>query len=577
MKIKNPLFLIDFYKADHRRQYPNNTVTVYSNFTPRSNKYAYEDSTEVVVFGIQYLIKEYLIDQWNEGFFNRPKEEVVEEYRLFMDRCLGPGTIPIDHIENLHDRGCLPIKIKALKEGTLCPIGVPVLTIRNTEPEFFWLTNYLETLLSNILWKPMTSATTAYMYRKEFERHSELTGSPKDFIGWQGHDFSFRGMSGVEDACLSGMGHLVSFNGTDTVPAIVAAMKYYPTEDFIGGSVPATEHSVMCMGGDGEGEFETFKRLITETYPSGIVSIVSDTWDFWKVMTDYLPRLKDEIEARDGRVVIRPDSGDPVDIVCGTANRYIDISKYFPEGEVLPEYFEEYLLDEVREDTPHGEYGVEEHTGLYKIRNKYYKATIHNISWNRHDKQYYYIDMWEKAKITVEEIILSSKEIGAYEILWDIFGGTTNNKGYKVLNPKVGLIYGDSINFGRQCDILRRLEAKGFAASNLVLGIGSFTYEFVTRDTYGFAMKATYGEKFIDGKVLVGQEIYKDPKTDSGLKKSAKGLLCVGIKEAGNLALLDQVTSEVENMGELETVFQDGVLMKEYSLTEVRETLQKQM
>jgi len=236
----------------------------------------------------------------------------------------------------------------------------------------------------------------------------------------------------------------------------------------------------MCMGGDGVGEFETFKRLITEVYPKGIVSIVSDTWDFWKVMTEYLPALKEEILAREGRIVIRPDSGDPVDIICGD-----------------------------------------------------------------------------------EESIERSEYRGAYQILWDIFGGTINDKVYKVLNPKVGLIYGDSINYDRQKQILSKLENKGFTASNLVLGIGSFTYEYVTRDTYGFAMKATYGE--ING---IGKEIYKNPKTDSGLKKSAKGLLQV---KDGKLK--DQCTWEEESQGDLNTVFLNGVLVKEFTLEEVRNNL----
>jgi nicotinamide phosphoribosyltransferase len=487
----NPLFLIDFYKADHRRQYPEGTEVVYSNFTPRSNKYAYEDSDEVVVFGIQYLIKEYLIDRWNRGFFMRPKQVVLDEYKELMDRALGPDTIPLDHIAELHDVGWLPISIKALPEGTLCPVGVPCLTIQNTIPEFFWLTNYLETLLSNILWKPMTSATTAHMYRREFERHAKLTGSPQDFIGWQGHDFSMRGMSGIEDACMSGGGHLLSFNGTDTVPAIAWLKQYYPSEEFVGGSVPATEHSVMSLGGDGDGEFETFKRLITETYPTGIVSIVSDTWDFWKVMTDYLPRLKNEILARDGRVVIRPDSGDPESILCGT-----------------------------------------------------------------------------RPQLGNEDPIAA----GAYECLWNTFGGTVNKKGFRILNPKVGLIYGDSINYDRQRAILRRLEMKGFAASNLVLGIGSFTYEFVTRDTYGFAMKATWGK--INGE---GKDIYKDPKTDDGLKKSAHGLLKVFHNRAGKLDVKDRCSKSEEHSGQLRPVFAGGSLLQEDSLTTVRERLAKEL
>ena len=158
---------------------------------------------------------------------------------------------------------------------------------------------------------------------------------------------------------------------------------------------------------------------------------------------------------------------------------------------------------------------------------------------------------------------------GAYEILWDTFGGTINEYGYKVLNPKVGLIYGDSITYQRQKEILARLENKGFTASNLVLGIGSFTYEYVTRDTYGFAMKATYGE--INH---VGKDIYKDPKTDEGLKKSAKGLLQI-YAEKGILKLKDQCTWEEEEQGLLKPVFLNGKLLKEESLETIRQRLYK--
>ena len=222
---KNPLHCTDFYKADHRSQYPENTEEVYSNFTPRSNMYG--DSPEVLNFGLQYFIKEYLIDVWNKGFFDLPLEVVLKNYKRRMDNALGKDAIKTEHIKALHDIGYLPIKIKALPEGVLVPMRVPILTIKNTKPEFFWLTNYLETLMSNILWKPITSATTAYVYRKEFERHAKLTGSPKDFIDWQGHDFSARGMSGVEDMCMSGAGHLLSFNGTDSIHAIDFLEEFY--------------------------------------------------------------------------------------------------------------------------------------------------------------------------------------------------------------------------------------------------------------------------------------------------------------------------------------------------------------
>jgi nicotinamide phosphoribosyltransferase len=488
----NPMCLIDGYKADHRRQYPDGTEYVYSNFTPRQSRI--DGVTEVVFFGLQYFVKEYLIERWNKGFFERPKDEVVREYQRRMDNYLGKDAVPCDHIGELHDLGYLPIKIKALKEGTLTPIGVPVFTIVNTLPKFFWLTNYFETLMSNIIWKPITSATTAFQYRKRFDEYAEKTGYDKGFIQWQGHDFSFRGMSGNEDSLLSGAGHLLSFTGTDTIPAIDFLEKYYNANsdlELIGGSVPATEHSVMCMGEE-ESEINTFKRLIIELYPNGIVSIVSDTWDFWKVMTEYLPSLKSEILARDGRLVIRPDSGDPVKIICG-------------------DY-----------ETP-------------------------------------------------ESLLTEYQRKGAYELLWDIFGGEINDKGFKVLNSKVGLIYGDSITLTRQKKILELLEAKGFCASNLVLGIGSFTYEYVTRDTFGFAMKATWGQ--VNG---IEKDIFKNPKTDSGFKKSAKGLLCV-VSEKGKLKLLDQVSKDCENTGLLETVFIDGKLIKETSLSEVREILKNQI
>lgn len=488
----NPMCLIDGYKADHRRQYPEGTEFVYSNFTPRQSRI--EGVNEVVFFGLQYFVKEYLIERWNKGFFERPKDEVLREYKRRMDNYLGKDAVPCEHIAELHDLGYLPIKIKALKEGTLTPIGVPVFTIVNTLPKFFWLTNYFETLMSNVIWKPITSATTAFQYRKRFEEFAEKTGYDKGFIQWQGHDFSFRGMSGNEDSLISGAGHLLSFTGTDTIPAIDFLEKYYDANsdlELIGGSVPATEHSVMCMGEE-ESEINTSKRLITELYPNGIVSIVSDTWDFWKVMTEYLPTLKTEILARNGRLVIRPDSGDPVKIICGD------------------------------DETPNS-------------------------------------------------LITEPQRKGAYELLWDTFGGEINDKGFKVLNSKVGIIYGDSITLDRQKQILELLEAKGFSASNLVLGIGSFTYEYVTRDTFGFAMKATWGQ--VKG---IGKDIFKNPKTDSGFKKSAKGLLCV-TSENGKLKLKDQVSKEVENTGLLETVFIDGKLVKETSLSEIRETLKNQL
>lgn len=244
-----PMLLIDGYKADHRRQYPDGTEYVYSNFTPRKSRV--KGVNDVIFFGLQYFIKEYLMDRWNRNFFNKPKDEILRQYKRRMDNYLGADAISVEHIGELHDLGYLPIKIKALPEGALVPIGIPVFTIINTNPKFFWLTNYLETIMSNLIWKPITSATTAFQYRKKFNEYCDKTGYDKSFVQWQGHDFSFRGMAGTEDMLMSAAGHLLSFTGTDSIPAIDFLEMFYNANsdnELIGGSVPATEHSVASLG-----------------------------------------------------------------------------------------------------------------------------------------------------------------------------------------------------------------------------------------------------------------------------------------------------------------------------------------
>jgi nicotinamide phosphoribosyltransferase len=477
----NPLLLTDGYKVDHKRQYPNGTTLVYSNWTPRKSRI--DGIDEVVFFGLQYFLKKYIIQDFDLHFFKQPKEAVVKKYARRINNYLGENQVGTKHIEDLHDLGYIPMVFKALPEGVSVPIRVPMFTMYNTIPEFFWLTNYFETLLSAVIWLPCNSATIAKEYRTVLDKYAEETSSMPEFVDWQGHDFSMRGMGGIEAAVTSAAGHLLSFTGSDTIPAIDFFEEYYNANsdaELIAGSVAATEHSVMCMGTT-EGEYETFKRLICEVYPKGIVSIVSDTWDLWKVLTDYLPRLKDEIVSREGKVVVRPDSGDPVDIICGNPNGKTEQEKK-----------------------------------------------------------------------------------GVIELLWDVFGGTTNDKGYKELVPQIGAIYGDSITVSRATQICERLKAKGFASTNVVLGIGSFTYQYNTRDTFGFAMKATYGE--VNGE---GRAIFKDPITDDGTKKSAKGLMKIELID-GQYTLIDQVSWEEEQKGELKEVFRDGKLLIDQTLSEIR-------
>lgn len=478
-----PVLLKDFYKTSHPQQYPKGTSLVYSNLTPRGSRIGGIDS--VVVFGIQYFIKEYLIRQFNENFFLMRKEFVLEKYARRMKNALGTEA-DLKYIEQLHDLGYLPVEMKALPEGTRCPMRVPCLTICNTHPDFAWVTNMLETLMSQILWGMMNSATIADRYRGMLDFYAGLTSDMPDFVQWQGHDFSERGMFGVEASLMSGAGHLLSFTGTDTIAAIDFLEHYYGADSdkqLIGGSIPATEHSVMCFG-NADNEYETYKRLLTEVYPSGFFSAVSDTWDYWKVLTETLPALKTEILSREGKLVIRPDSGDPVKIICGDADA--------PVGS--PEYK------------------------------------------------------------------------GSIQILWDTFGGSVNTKGFKQLSPHIGLIYGDSITLERCAAICQQLRVKGFASTNVVLGIGSYTYQHNTRDTFGFAVKSTYG--VVNGEPV---NIFKKPKTDSGLKNSAKGLLFVN----SNMELEEEVSETRESSHEnmLEQVFYNGTLQKETTLTEIRRRL----
>jgi nicotinamide phosphoribosyltransferase len=482
------IFNIDGYKLDHRRQYGKGVENVYSNWTARSSRI--KEIDKVVFLGLQAAIKRRLMEDFEPFFFGNI-DEICNEYEQFCSDYLGPNSIGSDHIRALYNLGYLPLRFKALPEGTQVPLRVPMFTVENTHPDFFWLTNYFETMLSAELWLPCTSATLAMRIRTMLDGWADKTGGNKGFVPFQGHDFSMRGMGSVDSAKTSGMGHLVAFSGTDTIPAIQFIQKYYKTKNMPGFSVAATEHSVMSAGSK-ESELETFDRLL-DLYPEGIVSIVSDTWDYWSVLTKILPTLKNKIMARNGKVVCRPDSGDPADIICGVNTRL--------DGQDLSTY-------------------------------------------------------------TVEQ------QKGSIQLLWELFGGTTNEKGYKTLDPHIGLIYGDSMNYERINEICQRLESKGFSSDNVCFGIGSFSYQYQTRDVFGFAMKAT--NVTING---IETPIFKDPKTDNGVKKSAFGRVKV-IRKNGELMLVDQSNELFDSVSEqddmLKTVWLDGGFVNEIGFDEVR-------
>jgi nicotinamide phosphoribosyltransferase len=333
-------------------------------------------------------------------------------------------------------------------------------------------------------------------------------------IGFQLHDFGYRGVSSSETAGIGAASPLVNFMGTDTVAGIILAMEYYHSE-MVGFSIPASEHSTITSWGK-EGEMKAYKNLL-EVYPEGPVACVSDSFDIFNACGNiWGTQLKDMVTSRNGKLVIRPDSGDPVDIICG-------------------------------EDR-------------------------------------------SKAMLPIAKGNEAPSDKGVIELLWDVFSGTINEQGYKVLDPHIGAIYGDSITIERADEICRRLESKGFASTNVVLGIGSFTYQYNTRDTFGFAMKATYVEvksEPYDGMVgrhivtekfgkyenywVESREIFKDPITDDGTKKSATGLLYVEEMYPGKIGLYDKVTWNTEDTGLLQPIYVDGEFMNTTTLTEIRD------
>jgi nicotinamide phosphoribosyltransferase len=527
-----PELTFDGYKCDHRRQYPSNCLLVFSNLTARGSRV--KGLKKVIKFGLQAFIKKHLMGDWDKEFFSQDIEVVVKRYTRRLNNYLGPNAIGDQHIRDLHALGYLPLEIWALPEGSNVDLRVPMFVMWNTDDRFFWLTNAIETIISASTWGTCTSATTALMYRKILNAWANKTNPEMiEFVPWQGHDFSFRGHFGYEAAVMSGAAHLLSFTGTDTVPAIDFLEQYYNADsdkELVGGSVAASEHSVACMGStyDENGkadDFAYFLRMITEVYPGGIVSLVSDTYDFFHVINPddgILVRLKDIIMARDGKVVIRPDSGDPVKIVTG-----------YTEDEIVRKNGKIFEL---------------KLGGMYAEEGK---------------------------ELTEDEVK------GMIVCLWEIFGGTITSKAYKQLDSHIGAIYGDSITLERATQICERLEAKGFASTNLVYGIGSFTYQgavtpdaIITRDTHGFAVKSTYGEVMVNGE-RQGIEIFKDPKTDDGLKKSAKGLIAVYEDDNGDFFMKDQATWEdVKNCAFVQ-VFSNGVVTKDWTLAEIREQVAK--
>lgn len=482
----NPMLLIDFYKAVHAEMLPTKITKSVSYFTPRMSRVMMWN--KVVMFGLQGFVKTYLIDYFNERFFERPIDEVISEYERIMDASLGKGVYGLQKIKDLHALGYLPIEIWALPEGTKVPMHVPMFCITNTHDDFAWLPQALESLISAEAWHPMLAATVGATYRdivnKFYDETCDDSVSRNKALG----SFDFRGEECTDSAIKAAAGWCLSFVNTATVPVIPYLEKLYNcdcTKESVAFGSPSTEHAVMCSNYAVDGdEITLLKRLLTEIYPDTSFSAVLDSYDYWNVIDNVLPQIKPEIMTHNGCMLMRGDSGDCIEVVTKT---------------------------------------------VFK--------------------------------------------------LWDEFGGTINSKGYKVLDPHVKAIYGDSITIQRCERIYEILKDNGFAASNVALGVGSFSFQCVeedgilkpfTRDTFSSCIKATYCE--IDHKPY---PIFKNPK-EGGFKKSQKGCCLVYKNDNGELYYKDEYTWEEASCNskqELKAIFRNSELLIDDSLANIRNRL----
>ena len=578
----NSLYLTDGYKVGHKAMLAPGTTKLYGTWIPRSVKHAPKGITKIVSFG-QQLVWKWLHDEFEENFFfnglNGAKFENPElEHEIEHNKILKNHALQFvkdmslylgmeydgKHFEELWDLGYLPIKVKALPEGLETNPNIPHMTFVNTVDGFAWLTLYLETIVSSLAWKPSTAATIAKLYRRQAEEWVAKTDKENMWlVDFMCHDFSARGLDPMSQY-LIGLGHATSFKGSDTLPVIPAARYFYgvKNDEMPIFSVNASEHSVSTTKIFTVGEQQMIADWL-QIFPKGILSIVADTFDLWKLITEYLPANKEVIMARDGKLVIRPDSGDPVDIICGKLPDYIDFDNVDESSDY--ESFSHFIYEEYSNNITNKLVKID--GNIYKLGD--YKYFVQEYSWDNglseivdDVKQLEKNGLLKKAKLPNINV---NEQKGVIELLWDIFGGTVNEQGYKVLDPHIGAIYGDSITPERQKQIYERLAAKGFAATNILLGIGSYTYQYQTRDSLGFAAKGSW---FSCG--ATSYSIYKDPITDDGTKKSLKGLLQVNYDDNMEIVCLTEQTPEEEDRGLLQVIYEDGKFFNQTTLEEIR-------
>jgi len=461
MNTYNIILNTDSYKPSHWLQYPPKTETVFSYIESRGGRYR-----KTVFFGLQIFLKEYL---------SKPiTQEMIDEADMFLTAHGEPFNREGWEYILKEYNGYLPLKIRAVKEGMVVPVSNVLVSVENTDPKCFWLPSYIETSLLRATWYGTTVATNSWSTKQVIRRYLEETADAEAMAGlpFKLHDFGARGVSSFESAGIGGAAHLVNFMGSDTITGALFAMKYYNTKDMVAFSVPAAEHSSITSWGK-DNEAEAYKNMLTQfggKFP--IISVVSDSYDIYNAVEKmWGGELKDMVVGSGSTLVVRPDSGNPAQVVSKIAM----------------------LLDST-------------------------------------------------------------------------FGSTVNSKGYKVLN-NVRIIQGDGITEESIEEILATLCGYGFSSDNVVFGQGGALLQQVDRDTQKFAMKASAA--LVDGKWI---DVFKDPITDSG-KRSKKGR--ISLYSDGKGLFTRQITDNPEYVDMMETVFENGKIVKEYTFAEVRALAEK--
>lgn len=456
---ENIILASDAYKMFHWGLYPEGTEKVFSYLESRGGKYP-----ATMFYGLQIYLKKYLegvvVERW-----------MIDEADEFCKRMFGADYFNREGWQRIVDvhGGKIPIRIRAVPEGTLVSNHNVLVTMENTDERLPWVTNFFETLLFEAEWYGSTVATTSFFIKKTIDEYAKKTG---ERVGpFHLNDFGFRGVSSKESAGIGGSAHLINFLGTDTLEGIRYAMHYYDA-DVCGYSVAATEHSVTCMYTK-EGELDAYRAFIKRV-PKGILSVVSDSFDYYTVVEEWYGKiLKDDILARDGKFVVRPDSGNPPAVAVWTLNS-----------------------------------------------------------------------------------------------LWKSFGGTKNEKGFKVLNPKVGIIYGDGIDYDLIGQILSAVVGAGFAVSNIIFGMGGALLQRLDRDTQKMAFKASWGQ--VNG---VGRDVWKETKTDASKASKRGRIKLIKDNKLNTFITVDESDSRPDTT--MVTVFENGKVTKTYTFDEVRKNAEK--